>query len=183
VNNVFVMTHAHLRLLRRMNVCWNDARNAPVLNIVRPYGNSEIEQDIANAIGFSDRYDEEANDYLDRPKKEIEYINLVHRQMQYALQAALDTAQFSTGVYWRDDSMTYRKGDTSLNLLTMYTVMSAGQGIYAVLGDEYNLINIDRYPTSDYEARLHATIHRFTILRDLGVDISVDLRANQQEER
>ena len=49
----FVVTVDHIKLLRWMNVCWDDSRyyGAPCIDIKRPYGNCNAEKDICKISG------------------------------------------------------------------------------------------------------------------------------------
>ncbi len=98
----FTVTDEHLRLLRRAHVTWDDAEfGAPEINPKRPYGNSNVLADIADILDvpYSERNDEEMG-----PLPDAEWrFRRLHAETAIALQIALDTGEFRTGRYVRDD--------------------------------------------------------------------------------
>jgi hypothetical protein len=94
----FEMTEAHLKLLRRMNVSWQDVEfGAPEIDPKRPYGNSNVIGDMAEILGVEplDTDDEE----LHWPPGTSNRMVALHRQMETALQVVLATGEFRTGRY------------------------------------------------------------------------------------
>jgi len=90
----FTVTEDHLKLLRRMWVTWEDCEyGAPAIDCKRPYGNSSVDLDIAEILGWP--IDEE--DGLTDEQRSA--AALIHEQTQYALQIALGTGIFETGTY------------------------------------------------------------------------------------
>jgi hypothetical protein len=100
----FVLTEDHLKLIGRMYVGWSDVEyGAPEINPNRPYGNSMVEYDIAEILGWgipdedSDHYTDEALEALqDRAEK-------IHKETQTALQIILCTKSFEPGLYIKED--------------------------------------------------------------------------------
>lgn len=83
-----VVTEQHLKLLRHMYVRWDHTETgAPAIEPKRPYGNSDVAADIRDILDMDDDAmpDEAALD--------------LHRQTQYALEIALRTGAFETGLY------------------------------------------------------------------------------------
>lgn len=96
----FTLTEDHLRLLRRMYVGWDDCEyGAPAIDCKRPYGNSDVDQDICEILGW-------AFDVDDGPTREQQdHARSLHEEMQAVLQILVNGAQLPTGEYVR--SATY----------------------------------------------------------------------------
>lgn len=94
--NAFTLTENHLKLLRRMNVGWQDAEyGAPEIDPKRPYGNSDVELDIAEILGWE--VDEDGlSEFQSNSAREL------HEEMATALQVVLFTGKFKSGVYKRE---------------------------------------------------------------------------------
>lgn len=97
----FTLTEDHLKLLQRMYVGWQDCEyGAPEIDPKRPYGNSNVEEDICEILAWN-RMDEaqEEEDYYpyreDLRKKAL----LLPKEMEIALQIILCTQQFLPGKY------------------------------------------------------------------------------------
>jgi len=88
----FKLTEAHLKLLSRAYVGWESCEyGAPSIDCKRPYGNSNVEPDIAEIIGIP--YPE------DVPESLGDYLRKLHEETQTALQIVLCTKSFVPGVY------------------------------------------------------------------------------------
>lgn len=87
----FVMTENHLILLRAMNVGWcGDEYGAPAIDPKRPYGNGDVEEDIAELIGLR----------LANPDLLTgDFLRKLHEQTETALQVVLATGTFEAGTY------------------------------------------------------------------------------------
>lgn len=90
----FELTQEHVKLLRRANVMWYDCETgAPGLDCKRPYGNSDVEGDVCNILGWSkedgDGYSQEQRDKA----------SLIHKETETALSVVLTTSSFEPGVY------------------------------------------------------------------------------------
>jgi hypothetical protein len=82
----FQMTDAHLKLLSNLNVVWRTCEyGAPAIDCKRPYGNSDVESDIAEILGW----DEPSTNSAER----------IHRELETALQIVLVTQKFEPGLY------------------------------------------------------------------------------------
>ncbi len=108
INNIerlreFTITKEHLKLLRKMYVDWDDCEyGSPTINCKRPYGNSDVEGDIAEIIKFPRKgnWDGEEECWSDEAEEKLYFI---HRQMQIVLQIVLVTGEFKEGNYVKKD--------------------------------------------------------------------------------
>lgn len=103
--NTFVLRQEHLDLMREMNVGWSECEfGAPEIDPKRPYGNSNVYEDIAEILKLrktSDKYDEDEDDWKDDIR---EYMDDLHKQMQVALQIILSCQSFKLGTYKKKDA-------------------------------------------------------------------------------
>lgn len=87
----FQMTEAHLKLLSNFYVVWRTCEyGAPAIDCKRPYGNSDVETDIADILGW------------DEPKN----AETIHRELETALQIVLVTQKFEPGLYHLENEFT-----------------------------------------------------------------------------
>lgn len=97
----FEMTMEHVSLLRRMYVGWNSAEyGAPEVDPKRPYGNSDVLDDIAKILGIEGFVD--ANNERHFSAKEVALMERLHTETMTALQVVLATGSFAPGVYEAD---------------------------------------------------------------------------------
>ncbi len=99
---VFLMKEEHLKLLKNMQVRWDDCEfGAPAIDCKRPYGNSDTYKDIANIIGIKGKGspDEDLEDDESFSKEEIDLMNTLHKETEIALQIVLFTGKFEPGIY------------------------------------------------------------------------------------
>lgn len=83
----FTMTDQHLALLREMNVGWQgDEFGAPEIDPKRPYGNSDVLDDMAEILGLDADADEDV-------------LRRLHRETETALQIVLATGAAMPGRY------------------------------------------------------------------------------------
>lgn len=98
----FEVTRDHIKLVRRLYIEWNDFSEfkfgVPTVNGKRPYGNSDIPEDIADIINL-DFYDREKG----LTKQQENYCLKLHMDMGTVLQIVLSTGQFKSGEYERDE--------------------------------------------------------------------------------
>jgi hypothetical protein len=81
----FILKEEHLKLLKEAYVGWYDCEyGAPCIDPKRPYGNSDVERDIAEILNWKidDEYDELSKSQL----KEVENL---HAETEIALQIVL----------------------------------------------------------------------------------------------
>lgn len=99
----FTLTEEHVALLRRMSVGWQDCETgAPEIDPKRPYGNSSVEQDVAEILGWEIDEDEGLTD------EQHDRAAALHRETEIALQVVLQTGTFVPGEYVnRDRSAPY----------------------------------------------------------------------------
>jgi hypothetical protein len=89
----FTVTDEHIELLQLLNIGWMDAEfGAPEVDPKRPYGNSNVVQDICEILCY------DADDQSD-----VERAKRVHREMDTVLQIIVDTGRIETGPYRRED--------------------------------------------------------------------------------
>lgn len=81
-----------------MSVGWQDCEyGAPEINPKRPYGNSGVESDVAEILGWEVNEDEGLSD------EQSEAAATLHRQTETALQIVLQTGAFEPGRYENRD--------------------------------------------------------------------------------
>jgi len=110
----FKLTDDHLKLMKRMFIEWDDTAydGAPAVNIKRPYGNSDVPNDVAEIV--SGREDDDTPDSPfhygrdgdlrsveaeDGRVLTVEDLTAIHKEMATALQIVLCTGAFRTGLY------------------------------------------------------------------------------------
>ena len=110
----FVLTEQHIALLRRAQIVWHEAHgpegdyanpvgiDVPRFNPIRPYGNSNIEQDIADICGVE--YDPDVL-YGEGPESDALNARLMklHEETMTALQIVLETGSFKPGRYFKQE--------------------------------------------------------------------------------
>ena len=83
----------HIKLLRRAYVRWEDCEyGAPAIDCKRPYGNSSVEEDIAEILDWPIN-DEELSSYQRGLAAKL------HGETQTALQIFLTTGKMEIGIY------------------------------------------------------------------------------------
>lgn len=83
---IFEVTEDHLKLLKHSHVMWRDMEyGAPMIDPKRPYGNSSVESDITEILGW----DEEDSQRAEK----------IHRELEKVLQIVLVTQKFEPGLY------------------------------------------------------------------------------------
>jgi hypothetical protein len=94
----FELTEDHVKLLRAMYVDWEDSEfGAPCIDPKRPYGNSDVENDIAEELGWEVFEDHDGEKHLS--SEQYELAQRLHRETQTALQIVLSTGSFEPGNY------------------------------------------------------------------------------------
>jgi hypothetical protein len=88
----FEVTKEHLKLLRGMYITWNeDEFGAPSVDPKRPYGNSQVYDDMRAILGELGE--------LYYPEEELD---LLHKQTAIALQIVLKTGKYKAAKYRAD---------------------------------------------------------------------------------
>lgn len=94
----FVVTEDHLKLARKMWVDWQDCETgAPEVNPKRPYGNSNVAQDVADALGIEYEGDDEQDNML--MAKHYEMLNVVSLLLRHG-QLPLGEYEFTDRYKW-----------------------------------------------------------------------------------
>lgn len=89
----FELKEEHLKLLKNVWIEWENGEfGAPCIDTKRPYGNSDVEYDIAKILDWA-MVNDELTDY--------QYITAqkLHKETQTALQIILSNLTFELGVY------------------------------------------------------------------------------------
>jgi hypothetical protein len=94
VIETFEVTEEHIKLLRAAYVDWRECEfGAPAIDCKRPYGNSSVELDIADILGYEYDYEDEDIEELNS------YLREVHYGTHQALQIFLKIGRMEPGVY------------------------------------------------------------------------------------
>lgn len=112
----FTVTADHIKLARRMWVSWDACETgAPAIDCKRPYGNSDVWNDVAEILGWTqldedDRRTWGTHDDFDDAYEDLRERALnIHYQMRHVIQIALVTGSMEPGTYhkrekYRSDS-------------------------------------------------------------------------------
>lgn len=93
----FTLTEQHLKLIQRMNVVWYYSEaGAPGVDPKRPYGNGDVESDMAEILGVS--YDPEKDDAATKAQA----LAFKELHAETALQIVLEASTFEPGVFQRE---------------------------------------------------------------------------------
>lgn len=96
----FEVTEDHIKLLKRSNTSWTTTEyGAPMMDPKRPYGNSNVERDMAKILD-REIFDPKTGDRIDDKAQDLYKI---HKQMETVLQILFDNARsgIETGTYER----------------------------------------------------------------------------------
>lgn len=106
----FTVTADHLKLMKRAYVSWDDAEfGAPEIDAKRPYGNSNVIEDIAEILGVpEDQWSDGDGEAL--PDAEQAFTKL-HAETAIVLQIALNTGKFREGRYVREGYGDWHRAD------------------------------------------------------------------------
>ena len=105
----FTVTEDHLKLLRHVYLYWDygEGYGAPAINPKKPYGNSDVERDIAEILDAPDsdwEWDED-DEYLDLTPEARERFTRLHVETMIVLHIVLAAGQFRPGRYIRDEDI------------------------------------------------------------------------------
>jgi len=90
---IFEVTEEHLKLLKHSHVMWRASEyGAPMIDPKRPYGNTSVESDIAEILGWENYNNERAEK--------------LHRELEIVLQIVLVTQTFQLGIYYLENEYT-----------------------------------------------------------------------------
>jgi len=99
----FTLTEEHIVLLSNACVSWNDCEfGAPEINPKRPYGNSDVLDDIADILNIEQKTCPHCGENLD--ELDEQNLNKLHKETEIALQIILDTKSFIPGKYVKRDN-------------------------------------------------------------------------------
>lgn len=116
---IFHLEPEHLKLLQRFCVGWQDAEfGAPEIDPKRPYGNSDVYQDMLEILGLKElkpgifeftlggvswllKGEDKNNIYLDGADEAplISSLKSLHQETEKALQVCLSAQKFEVGQY------------------------------------------------------------------------------------
>lgn len=99
----FELKKEHLELLKNSIVRWFDCEfGAPCIDCKRPYGNSDVFDDIAEIINLDkkENYDYKEDDWKEEAQ---DFMEDLHRQTQIALEIILHCQTFKLGKYKKID--------------------------------------------------------------------------------
>lgn len=119
----FNLRPEHLKLMSKFSVGWNDCEfGAPEIDPKRPYGNSDVYQDMIEILGFKElregvyeftlfgekwilKGEDKYNIYLDGKDEEklCGKLRELHEETEKALSVCLSALSFDEGMYERDD--------------------------------------------------------------------------------
>jgi len=98
----FTVTEQHLKLLKKMNVGWDNCEfGAPCINPKRPYGNSSVLVNMADILEMDLFKDEYGEKYI--TENQENELTCLHRDMETVLQIVLATETFEAGDYHASD--------------------------------------------------------------------------------
>ena len=96
----FRLTENHIKLLRRAYVGWQDCEfGAPEINPKRPYGNSDVINDIAKILDITEPHNEDG-EFSSAVEQNL---GQIHMETETALQIILFTGEFRPGLYRSED--------------------------------------------------------------------------------
>lgn len=94
---MFTITEDHIKLIQHLEIIWWDCEfGAPAVDPKRPYGNSDVEEDIAHILGWE----------LLTTEQNIEArieANKLHKELKQVLQIVLCTKSFQPGKYVKEN--------------------------------------------------------------------------------
>lgn len=107
MDDTFIVTELHLRLLRRFNLEWDDTgQGAPAVDTQRPYGTKWVLHDLAELLdpeGFAAVPEGDDAALGAYEQEHAETLMRVHQETFKALGIVLATGQFTAGTYRRSD--------------------------------------------------------------------------------
>jgi CRISPR/Cas system CMR-associated protein Cmr5 small subunit len=102
-NKTFELKPEHIKLLRKAWIGWDDCEyGAPAIDPKRPYGNSGVEEDIAEILGWKVNED-------GLTEKQSEKASEIHLETQTALQIVLTCKTFKPGKFRQNDFCKWEK--------------------------------------------------------------------------
>jgi hypothetical protein len=145
----FELKEEHIKLLSKVYVKWiNCEFGAPAIDYKRPYGNSDVYNDIAKILNIKPDGNTE-DDYQEFSEEQLHYMYNLHKEIEYTLEIILHTQSFETGFYQSDK---YSNNWTKVKSITIKEPLDKTQELKEALfilinileGDKPNL-NLDNY--------------------------------------
>ena len=100
MKKLFELKEEHIKLLRKMCVGWDDCEfGAPSIDCKRPYGNSDVYNDIAKILEIEGTIVDDREVFS---QEQINLMNEVHKETETALQIVLIIGEFRPGEYIAD---------------------------------------------------------------------------------
>jgi hypothetical protein len=97
----FTLTKELIMLLRKMYVTWQDCESgAPAIDPKRPYGNSDVYNDMHEILTGKNCSEDNKGDQL--TQKEVNHYASLHQETETALQIVLFTGKFKAGTYEKE---------------------------------------------------------------------------------
>ena len=103
----FTISPEHLKLLKHVCIDWDNCEfGAPCINPKRPYGNSDVYNDMLDILGWRGKctykikgisYAMEFNGEL--PEEVTKILDKLHKELETVLQICLVTQSFKVGKY------------------------------------------------------------------------------------
>ena len=95
----FELKQHHLDLLKETSISWDNCEyGAPAIDCKRPYGNSDVEDDMAEIIKFPKKGNWDKNEEMWN-EEASERLSDLHKETQIALQIVLHCQTFKLGKY------------------------------------------------------------------------------------
>lgn len=100
-STTFTVTEDHLKLARQMNISYDAYAEygAPCVDPKRPYGNSNVEGDIAEILGWELFEDADGDRHLSAEQRDA--AERMHREMETVLQILVRQLAIEPGEYRR----------------------------------------------------------------------------------
>jgi hypothetical protein len=99
--NRFTLTEDHIKLLSAMYVSWeyggDYSMGVPIIDPKRPYGNTNVEMDIAEELEWELFETSDGETVLSKEQGEL--ARKLHTETETALQIVLATRSFEPGIY------------------------------------------------------------------------------------
>lgn len=87
----FEITDEHLKLLKNSNVVWDSSEfGAPAIYSKKPYGNSDVINDIFKILEWNE---------VDDIENKTRQAERLHKETEIALQICLSNQKFETGMF------------------------------------------------------------------------------------
>lgn len=103
MNERFELTKDHITLLRHSHVMWYGGEfGAPGINCKRPFGNSDVYEDMVRILDLPKEKIEQDEDGVYLSHEQTEWLTKLHESLETALQIVLRTGSFEPGVYVAD---------------------------------------------------------------------------------